>query len=138
MAREKREVFTLLSFFLPFFYYCGTFDWNKIKEHKPGCGRGIGAALYNHGGAFTGNGKQAIIKGHARLTKTGDKVEVFVGSTEMGQGFRTTLRKICAATLGISMDNIEYKPLRWWIPAPPPFLGLRWSWAVWWSGPHWR
>lgn len=32
-----------------------------------------------------------------------------MGSTEMGQGFRTTLRKICAATLGISMDNIEYK-----------------------------
>ena len=56
-------------------------NWNKIKEYKPGCGRGIGVALYNHGGAFTGNGEQAIIKGHARLTKTGDKVEIFVGST---------------------------------------------------------
>ena len=83
--------------------------WRKAKEYTPGCGRGIGISLYNHGGAFTGNGEQAIIKGHARLTKTGDKVEIFVGSTEMGQGFRTTLRKICAATLGIDMANVEYK-----------------------------
>ena len=83
--------------------------WRKAKEYTPGCGRGIGISLYNHGGAFTGNGEQAIIKAHARLTKTGDKVEIFVGSTEMGQGFRTTLRKICAATLGIDMANVEYK-----------------------------
>lgn len=83
--------------------------WRKAKEYTHGCGRGIGISLYNHGGAFTGNGEQAIIKAHARLTKTGDKVEIFVGSTEMGQGFRTTLRKICAATLGIDMANVEYK-----------------------------
>ena len=82
--------------------------WRKTKEYKPGCGRGIGIALYNHGGAFTGNGEQAIIKAHARLVKTGDKVRIEVGSTEMGQGFKTSLRKICAATLGVSIDQIEY------------------------------
>ena len=82
--------------------------WRKAKEYKPGCGRGIGIALYNHGGAFTGNGEQAIIKAHARLVKTGDRVSIQVGSTEMGQGFKTSLRKICAATLGVSIDQIEY------------------------------
>ena len=82
--------------------------WRKAKEYKNGCGRGIGIALYNHGGAFTGNGEQAIIKAHARLVKTGDKVRIEVGSTEMGQGFKTSLRKICAATLGVSIDQIEY------------------------------
>lgn len=82
--------------------------WRKAKEYKPGCGRGIGIALYNHGGAFTGNGEQAIIKAHARLVKTGDHVSIQVGSTEMGQGFKTSLRKICAATLGVSIDQIEY------------------------------
>ena len=82
--------------------------WRKAKEYKPGCGRGIGIALYNHGGAFTGNGEQAIIKAHARLVKTGDKVSIQVGSTEMGQGFKTSLRKICAATLGVNIDRIEY------------------------------
>lgn len=80
----------------------------KAKEYRPGCGRGIGIALYNHGGAFTGNGEQAIIKAHARLVKTGDRVSIQVGSTEMGQGFKTSLRKICAATLGVSIDQIEY------------------------------
>ena len=80
--------------------------WRKAKEYKPGCG--IGIALYNHGGAFTGNGEQAIIKAHARLVKTGDRVSIQVGSTEMGQGFKTSLRKICAATLGVSIDQIEY------------------------------
>lgn len=82
--------------------------WRKAKEYKPDCGRGIGIALYNHGGAFTGNGEQAIIKAHARLVKTGDRVSIQVGSTEMGQGFKTSLRKICAATLGVSIDQIEY------------------------------
>ncbi len=82
--------------------------WRKAKEYTPGCGKGIGISLYNHGGAFTGNGEQAIIKAHARLVRTGDKVSIQVGSTEMGQGFKTTLRKICAATLGISMDDVEY------------------------------
>ena len=83
--------------------------WRKGREYAPGCGRGIGISLYNHGGAFTGNGEQAIIKAHARLVKTGDRVSIQVGSTEMGQGFKTTLRKICAATLGVSIDQIEYK-----------------------------
>jgi len=82
--------------------------WRKAKEYKPGYGKGIGIALYNHGGAFTGNGEQAIIKAHARLVKTGDRVSIQVGSTEMGQGFKTSLRKICAATLGVSIDQIEY------------------------------
>ena len=82
--------------------------WRKAKEYKSGCGRGIGIALYNHGGAFTGNGEQAIIKAHARLVKNGDRVSIQVGSTEMGQGFKTSLRKICAATLGVSIDQIEY------------------------------
>lgn len=86
----------------------GSDYWRKAKEYKPGCGRGIGIALYNHGGAFTGNGEQAIIKAHARLVKTGDRVSIQVGSTEMGQGFKTSLRKICAATLGVSIDQIEY------------------------------
>lgn len=82
--------------------------WRKAREYKPGCGKGIGISMYNHGGAFTGNGEQAIIKAHSLLVKKGDKVTILVGSTEMGQGFKTSLRKICAATLGISIDNVDY------------------------------
>lgn len=82
--------------------------WRKRKEYKLGSGKGIGVAFYLHGGAFTGNGEQSIIKGRARLERKGDRVKILVGSTEMGQGFQTTLRKICASTLGISIDNVDY------------------------------
>ena len=82
--------------------------FRKSAEYEIGSGKGIGISFYNHGGAFTGNGEQAIIKAHARLVKTGEKVRIEVGSTEMGQGFKTSLRKICAATLGVNIDQIEY------------------------------
>ena len=82
--------------------------YRKATEYKLGSGKGIGIAMYNHGGAFTGNGEQAIIKAHARLVKTGDNVDIQVGSTEMGQGFQTALRKIAAAVLELPMENISY------------------------------
>ena len=82
--------------------------FRKAKEYGTGSGKGIGISFYNHGGAFTGNGEQAIIKAHARLVKTGGRVRIEVGPTEMGQGFQTALRKIAAATLGISIDQIDY------------------------------
>lgn len=80
----------------------------KSAEYKRGSGKGIGISFYNHGGAFTGNGEQAIIKAKVKLVKHGDKVEILCGSTEMGQGFRTAMRKIVASTLEISMDDVIY------------------------------
>ena len=82
----------------------------KAKEYKPGCGRGIGLAFYNHGGAFTGNGEQAIIKAKCRLHKYPDgTVEILNGQTEMGQGFHTILVKIAAENLGIPVEKIVFK-----------------------------
>ncbi len=83
--------------------------YRKAKEYKIGSGRGIGMSFYNHGGAFTGNGEQAIITAKLKLVKTGANVDIRVGSTEMGQGFKTALRKIVASTLGISIDNVSYE-----------------------------
>ncbi len=83
--------------------------WRKAKEYKPGSGKGIGIAFYNHGGAFTGNGEQAIIKAHARLHKHADgMVDILVGSTEMGQGFQTALCKIASKVLGIPLEQVRY------------------------------
>ncbi len=82
--------------------------YRKSKEYGIGSGRGIGISMYLHGGAFTGNGEQAIIKAHARLVKTGDRVRIEVGSTEMGQGFQTTLRKIASDALELPIENIDY------------------------------
>ena len=81
----------------------------KIKEYKYGCGKGIGIAFYNHGGAFTGNGESAIIKAKVRLHKYPDgKVEILCGQTEMGQGFHTILPKIAAHVLEIPMEKIIF------------------------------
>lgn len=81
----------------------------KAAEYKRGSGKGIGISLYNHGGAFTGNGEQMIIKAKARLHKRADGcVEILIGSTEMGQGLQTAFTKIVADTLGISEDRVLY------------------------------
>ncbi len=82
--------------------------YEKIKQYTPGCGKGIGMSFYNHGGAFTGNGEQALIKAKVKLVKHGDKVCIRCGSTEMGQGFKTALRKIVANALEIDMDDVDY------------------------------
>ncbi len=83
--------------------------WRKAREYRPGSGKGIGIAFYNHGGAFTGNGEQALIKAHARLHKHADgMVDILVGSTEMGQGFQTALCKIAAKVLELPVSQIRY------------------------------
>lgn len=82
--------------------------YRKIREYKRGSGKGIGISLYLHGGAFTGNGEQAIIKAHARLVRKGDRVRIEVGSVEMGQGFQTILRKIASDALSLPIENIDY------------------------------
>ena len=82
----------------------------KVKEYKWGSGKGIGISFYNHGGAFTGNGEQALIKGKCRLHKFADgTVEILCGQTEMGQGFHTILPKIAAHILEIPIEKVIFK-----------------------------
>ncbi|MCR4677015.1 MAG: xanthine dehydrogenase family protein molybdopterin-binding subunit [Sphaerochaetaceae bacterium] len=81
----------------------------KIKEYGTGKGKGIGISFYNHGGAFTGNGEQAIIKGKCKLRKYKDgTVEILCGQTEMGQGFHTILPKIAAHVLEIPIEKVIF------------------------------
>ncbi len=81
----------------------------KAKAYKSGSLKGIGISFYNHGGAFTGNGEQMIIKAKVRLRKnTDDTVDILVGSTEMGQGFQTALSKIVADGLDIPLERVRY------------------------------
>ena len=83
--------------------------YRKAKEYGYGSYKGIGIAFYNHGGAFTGNGESAIIKGRVRLTKNANgTVDIFCGQTEMGQGINTALRKIAAVTLGLPMSKVNF------------------------------
>ncbi len=81
----------------------------KVREYENDPYRGIGISFVNHGGGFTGNGEQEIIKGVVRMKRTGEKkAAVYVSNVEMGQGFQTVLRKIAAKELGLDYTEIEY------------------------------
>ncbi|MCK5154431.1 MAG: xanthine dehydrogenase family protein, partial [Spirochaetales bacterium] len=72
----------------------------KIKKYADDPVKGIGIAFVNHGGGFTGNGEQVVIKGVVKLKRLrNNKVGLYVSVVEMGQGLQTTLRKIASQEL---------------------------------------
>ena len=71
-------------------------------------GRGIGLALFMHGGGYTGNG-EIMLSSRVRLRLSGGGiVTIEVASVEMGQGSMTALMKMVAKRLNIPMDRIRY------------------------------
>lgn len=71
---------------------------------------GIGVSMFFHGCGFTGNGERDHIKGKVRLAKgTDDRVEILISNVEMGQGTQTTMRKIAAEALELSLNNIIFE-----------------------------
>jgi CO/xanthine dehydrogenase Mo-binding subunit len=71
--------------------------------------RGIGISLFFHGCAFTGSGERDKIKAVVKLRRDeSGRVELLVSSTDMGQGPKTTLRKIVSRTLGIPVEHVRY------------------------------
>lgn len=77
----------------------------KRKAWK-GSGRGIGLALFYHGAGFTGAGEVKLAS-EAALELTPKGVRILAGSTEMGQGQRTTHAQIVAEEMGLSYDAVE-------------------------------
>ena len=80
----------------------------KVKEYsKPGCLKGIGMSFFLHGCGFTGSGESDIIKGKVKLVKDEkDHVYVYASSVDMGQGCRTTLKRIVAKNLGLPDEQV--------------------------------
>lgn len=69
--------------------------------------KGIGISLFLHGCGFTGSGERDHIKSMVKIVKDKqDKVEILVSNTEIGQGLKTTLSKIVAKVLNISINDI--------------------------------
>ena len=82
----------------------------KVEEYsKPGCNRGIGMSMFLHGCGFTGSGESDIIKGKVKLIKDeNDHVYVYASSVDMGQGNKTTLKRIVAKNLGIPNEQVTF------------------------------
>jgi CO/xanthine dehydrogenase Mo-binding subunit len=70
--------------------------------------RGIGMALFMHGGGFTGSG-ESFLASRVRL-EAGEsgRVTIRIISTEIGQGASTVLPALVAQELGISAELIDY------------------------------
>lgn len=96
----------------------------KVYDHQPW--RGIGFSAFFHGCGFTGAGESELLKPSVRLKKVKDEVEIFISSTEIGQGVLTTMRKIVAKTLDIPIANvIHHYPDTQYCPDSGPTVASR-------------
>jgi len=84
-------------------------DYHRKRRAFRGTSRGIGLSLFFHGAGFTGSGEVALAS-RASLELQPRGVRVLVGSTEMGQGARTTLAQIAAEALGWPVERVEVAP----------------------------
>ncbi len=82
----------------------------KTKEYaKPGVFKGIGMSWFLHGCGFTGDGESTHIKSRVRLVKDKkDIVHVYIAAVDMGQGAKTSLKRIVAMTLDVDNDQVIF------------------------------
>jgi len=80
--------------------YAGFRERQALARAQGRCiGIGIAAAV-------KGTGRGPYESGAVRVTPNG-KVNVLTGAHEMGQGIRTSLAQVCAATLGVRMEDVH-------------------------------
>ena len=81
----------------------------KLKEYKNDSYRGIGMSWFLHGCGFTGSGEAEHINAVVKLEKdTKDNVEILIAAVDMGQGIKTTMRKIVANILEVPIEQVIY------------------------------
>ncbi len=86
-------------------------DYQKKKAlyDQPDAHRGIGMSFFFHGCGFTGSGEANIIKAKVKLRKTKDaKVHILIAAVDMGQGPRTTMRKVVSEALEIPVEDVIF------------------------------
>jgi len=81
----------------------------QFKEENPQSTvkKGIGFASFLHGAGFTGSGEEYLASEAAVQATRDGRVQIFAGSTEMGQGTNTVFTQIAAETLGLDCEQIE-------------------------------
>jgi CO/xanthine dehydrogenase Mo-binding subunit len=82
----------------------------KYKEYSnDNSFRGIGMSWFLHGCGFTGSGESTHINALVELEKDEDNnVEILIAAVDMGQGVKTTMRKIVANILEIPIEQVIY------------------------------
>ncbi|NMV82667.1 MAG: xanthine dehydrogenase family protein molybdopterin-binding subunit [Erysipelotrichia bacterium] len=82
----------------------------KTKEYaKPGVFKGIGMSWFLHGCGFTGDGESTHIKSRVRLVKDEkDIVHLYIVAVDMGQGAKTSLKRVVAMVLDIPNEQVVF------------------------------
>ncbi|MDD3712638.1 MAG: xanthine dehydrogenase family protein molybdopterin-binding subunit [Candidatus Izemoplasmatales bacterium] len=70
--------------------------------------KGIGMSIFFHGCGFTGSGEKNHIKAKVKLKKQGDSVEILIAAVDMGQGVKTSFRKLVAHILDIEIERVIF------------------------------
>ncbi|MFA5421951.1 MAG: xanthine dehydrogenase family protein molybdopterin-binding subunit [Bacilli bacterium] len=81
-----------------------TKEYAKLESYK-----GIGMSWFLHGCGFTGDGESTHIKAKVRLVKDElDIVHLHIAAVDMGQGAKTSLKRVVAMTLGVDNDRVVF------------------------------
>jgi len=83
-------------------------DWIKSRGELPP-NRGIGVAAYGFmsGGIFNWFDTPYAFSSAVVQIRIDGKVDLYIGSQDMGQGSNTTMAMICAEELGVKVDDIR-------------------------------
>jgi CO/xanthine dehydrogenase Mo-binding subunit len=104
--------------------------WSRKRRSWQGTGRGIGLALFCHGGGFTGSGEERLAS-PCTLETTESGVRVLVAATEMGQGSWTVLAQVVADALGVPLAQVTVAvPDTALVPNSGPTVASRTSMVV--------
>ena len=85
-------------------YQKKTEEYAKLDSFK-----GIGMSWFLHGCGFTGDGESTHIKAKVRIVKDEkDVVHLHIAAVDMGQGARTSLKRVVAMTLGVENEQVVF------------------------------
>jgi len=88
----------------------GTVPGSPLRTERVRLATGVGLALAWHGAGFTGSGEVKLASvASVELTADG-RIDILVAATEMGQGTRTILPQLVAATLGVPSEAVDIAP----------------------------
>jgi len=81
----------------------------RLLYSQKGVYKGIGMSWFLHGCGFTGSGESTHINAKVKLRKTSfGYVYILVAAVDMGQGAKTTLKKIVEVALGIDPSYVIF------------------------------
>ncbi|MBT5780854.1 MAG: xanthine dehydrogenase family protein molybdopterin-binding subunit [Rhodospirillaceae bacterium] len=76
-------------------------DWTRRREAAPGRKRGLGVAAMTHTSAFLSSGAIVRLQGDGSIILN-------VGAVDIGQGSDTALSQMCAAALGLDIEQVSF------------------------------